>query len=76
MGKQVMHSYFTYSALWASKQSSAISHIKHYAQTGDTQLFHIECTIGKQVVKVGDEIDNFIFASIIKIAYCIQVSYC
>ena len=38
------------SALWASKWYTAISHIVHYGKTGDTQLFCIQCTMGKQVI--------------------------
>ena len=64
MGKQVIHRYLAYSALWASKwysvplvhsqfTYSALWAIRctpvHYGQAGDTQLLHIQCKMGKQV---------------------------
>ena len=44
MGKQVILSFLAYRALWASRFSPV-----HNGQAGDTQLFSIQCTKGKQV---------------------------
>ena len=52
MGKQVVHSYLAYSALWASRWLTAILHTVHYGQAGGKQLFCIQCTLGKQVIQL------------------------